>query len=202
MITPPYALSYVIQNFYIVNPNINLNQKLYLIWLSRNIHVLITYLLKGFNAALFLVNSTTKLALIQNLFSLFYSKALFKLVKDVTKRWKSFLTLNVNKSLQHFVLTQGIAFVDDEMRSLATTPIQLNTSHLFLNQYFTNKSISNINLHNKHYRATLLKLLTSLQGNWTLWNKHYKTTYGFILITSKYYNFTYYNHYFFKVYNF
>lgn len=195
-------LSYVIQNFYIINPNINLNQKLYLIWLARNIHVLITYILKSFNAALFLVSSTTKLALLQNLFSLFYSKALFKLVKDVTKKWKSFVNLNLNKSLQHFVLTQGIAFVDDEVNALASSPVQLKTSHLFLNQYFTNKSISNINLHGKHYRTTLLKLLTSLQGNWTLWNKHYKMTYGFMLITSNYYNFTYYNHYFFKIYNF
>ena len=195
-------MSYVIQNFYLINPNINLNQKTYLLWLSRNVHVIIAFMLKGLNDALFFSYSQIRPLLLRNLFTIFYSKGLPRLFKNLTKKWKSFTTINLNKSLQHFTLSQGIALVNEDSNLLQLSPIKLHPQSLFLNQYFTNKTMSNINMHGKFYRITLLKLLVSLQSNWSMWNKNYKLTYGFLILSPQFYNFVYLNHYFFKVYNF
>lgn len=195
-------MSYVIQNFYTINPNINLNQKTYLMWLSRNIHVIVTFILKGFSDSLFFSYTLVQPLMMRNLFAIFYSKGLPRLVKNLTKKWKSFTTININKSLQHFTLRQGIALIDEGTDKLQVLPIDFSNSSLFLNQYFTNKMMSNINMHGKFYRTTLLKLLVSLQSNWIMWNKNYKLTYGFLILSPQFYNFVYLNHYFFKVYNF
>ena len=195
-------LSYVIQNFHTINPNINLNQKTYLLWLSRNVHIITTYMLRNFNHNLFTTTHLLHTSLFTNLFSLFYSKALFKLVKDLTKKWKSFTSINLNKSLQHFILTQGITLIDDRRNDLKSLAINTPKDTLFLNQYHTSKTMLNINLHGKFYRTVLLKLLISVNSNWLMWNKNYKLTYGFIIPNTLFYNFIYYNHYFFKIYNF
>ena len=171
-------------------------------WLSRNVHVIVTFILKGFSDALFFAYTAIQPLMLRNLFALFYSKGLPRLLKNLTKKWKSFTTININKSLQYFALTQGISLVDEDPTKLQLVPVNFSKSSLFLNQYFTNKTMSNINMHGKFYRITLLKLLVSLQNNWTMWNKNYRLTYGFLILSPQFYNFIYLNHYFFKVYNF
>lgn len=196
-----FFLSYVIQNFYNVNQSLILNQKLYLIWIFKNIHLILTLIIKDLNTLLNINLFNTNFSIIFTLTKLFFNNSLIVLLKTLVTRWKPFLSINFTKSLQYWVLTSGIEFIDNKTTILCVKTPEVS-SNLFYNQYYLNMTISNISLHNKYYRVVLLKFLTILLNNWQLWNKHYNITFKFLLGTKNLHLIKYYNFYFFKIYNF
>jgi len=194
-------LSYVIQNFYNVNQSLILNQKLYLIWIFKNIHLILTLIIKDLNTLLNINLFNTNFSIIFTLTKLFFNNSLIVLLKTLVTRWKPFLSINFTKSLQYWVLTSGIEFIDNKTTILCVKTPEVS-SNLFYNQYYLNMTVSNISLHNKYYRVVLLKFLTILLNNWQLWNKHYNITFKFLLGTKNLHLIKYYNFYFFKIYNF
>lgn len=194
-------MSYVIQNFYNVNQSLILNQKLYLIWIFKNIHLILTLIIKDLNTLLNINLFNTNFSIIFTLTKLFFNNSLIVLLKTLVTRWKPFLSINFTKSLQYWVLTSGIEFIDNKTTILCVKTPEVS-SNLFYNQYYLNMTVSNISLHNKYYRVVLLKFLTILLNNWQLWNKHYNITFKFLLGTKNLHLIKYYNFYFFKIYNF
>lgn len=194
-------MSYVIQNFYNVNQSLILNQKLYLIWIFKNIHLILTLIIKDLNTLLNLNLLNNNFSIIFTLTKLFFNNSLIVLLKTLVTRWKPFLSINFTKSLQYWVLTSGIEFIDNKITILCVKTPEIS-SNLFYNQYYLNMTVSNISLHNKYYRVVLLKFLTILLNNWQLWNKHYNITFKFLLGTKNLHLIKYYNFYFFKIYNF
>jgi len=194
-------LSYVIQNFYNVNQSLILNQKLYLIWIFKNIHLILTLIIKDLNTLLNINLLNNNFSIIFTLTKLFFNNSLIVLLKTLVTRWKPFLSINFTKSLQYWVLTSGIEFIDNKITILCVKTPEI-ASNLFYNQYYLNMTVSNISLHNKYYRVVLLKFLTILLNNWQLWNKHYNITFKFLLGTKNLHLIKYYNFYFFKIYNF
>jgi hypothetical protein len=194
-------LSYVIQNFYNVNQSLILNQKLYLIWIFKNIHLILTLIIKDLNTLLNINLLNNNFSIIFTLTKLFFNNSLIVLLKTLVTRWKPFLSINFTKSLQYWVLTSGIEFIDNKITILCVKTPEIS-SNLFYNQYYLNMTVSNISLHNKYYRVVLLKFLTILLNNWQLWNKHYNITFKFLLGTKNLHLIKYYNFYFFKIYNF
>lgn len=194
-------MSYVIQNFYNVNQSLILNQKLYLIWIFKNIHLILTLIIKDLNTLLNINLLNNNFSIIFTLTKLFFNNSLIVLLKTLVTRWKPFLSINFTKSLQYWVLTSGIEFIDNKITILCVKTPEI-ASNLFYNQYYLNMTVSNISLHNKYYRVVLLKFLTILLNNWQLWNKHYNITFKFLLGTKNLHLIKYYNFYFFKIYNF
>ncbi len=194
-------MSYVIQNFYNVNQSLILNQKLYLIWIFKNIHLILTLIIKDLNTLLNINLLNNNFSIVFTLTKMFFNNSLIVLLKTLVTRWKPFLSINFTKSLQYWILTSGIEFIDNKITILHVKTPEIS-SNLFYNQYYLNMTVSNISLHNKYYRIVLLKFLTILLNNWQLWNKHYNITFKFLLGTKNLHLIKYYNFYFFKIYNF
>ena len=192
-------MSYVIQNFYNVNQTPVLNQKLYLIWLHRNSSLILTSIVKNWNILLYNVNylhnSTTLFAL--NKF--FFNTGFYKLYKSFLVKWNPVLTTNYTKSLQYWTLVYNNEFL--EKQHISTTLIKIENT-FFYNQYFNNIVVSNISLHNKYYRATMIKFIYLITSNWQLWNRNYNISFKFGLIPKNFHLIRFYNTYFFKMYNF
>jgi len=194
-------LSYVIQNFYSVNQSLLLNQKLYLIWIFKNIHLIVTLITKHLNNSLSLLFINNQFNTLFILTKLFFNNQLTTILKTLVKKWKPFLTINFTKSLQYWIIVSGTKFIEDKNTILTTTlpdvsPLLLN------NQYYLNMTLSNISLHNKYYRTVLLKFIVLLLSNWQLWTKQFNITFKFLIGTKNLHLIRYYNFYFFKVYNF
>jgi len=194
-------LSYVIQNFYSINQSLILNQKLYLIWILKNINLILTLIIKDLNVLLSINLFNSNFSIIFVLTKLFFSNSLLILLKTLVTRWKPFLSINFTKSLQYWIITSGIKLIDDKNTVLSIKSSKIS-SNLFYNQYYLNMTLSNISLHNKYFRLVLLKFLTILLNNWQLWNKQYNITFKFLLGTKNLHLVKYYNFYFFKIFNF
>jgi len=194
-------LSYVIQNFYSINQLLIFNQKLYLIWIFKNIHLILTILIKDLNTLLNINFFNNNFSIVFTLTRLFFSNSLMKLLKTLVTSWKPFLTINFTKSLQFWIITSGIEFINNKNLTLSIKSPEPSSS-LFYNQYYLNMTVSNISLHKKYYRVVLLKFLILLLNNWQSWNKHYNMTFKFLLGTKNIHLISYYNFYFFKIYNF
>ena len=194
-------MSYVIQNFYSINQTLILNQKLYLIWIFRNIHLILTLIIKDLNTLLNINLFNNNFSIMFTLTKLFFNNTLIVLLKTLVTKWKPFLSINFTKSLQYWIIISGVEFIDNKTTVLSIKSPQICID-LFNNQYYLNMTVSNISLHNKYYRTVLLKFLVILLNNWQLWNKHYDISFKFLLGTKNLHLIRYYNFYFFKIYNF
>ena len=194
-------MSYVIQNFYSINQTLILNQKLYLIWIFRNIHLILTLIIKDLNTLLNINLFNNNFSIMFTLTKLFFNNTLIVLLKTLVTKWKPFLSINFTKSLQYWIIISGVEFIDNKTTVLSIKSPQI-CGDLFNNQYYLNMTVSNISLHNKYYRTVLLKFLVILLNNWQLWNKHYDISFKFLLGTKNLHLIRYYNFYFFKIYNF
>jgi hypothetical protein len=192
-------LSYVIQNFYNVNQSLVLNQKLYLIWISRNSPLILTFINKNWTL---LINNlsyaNTSISLYQ-LTRFFFNVGLYTLFKTLLTKWKPFLTTNYTKSLQYWIFKLNISLLEKQRVNSNLIKIEDN---LLYNQCFTSITISNISIHNKYYRSVILKFINLLTLPWQLWNRNYNISFKFLLITKNFHLIRYYNSYFFKTYNF
>lgn len=192
-------MSYVIQNFYNVNQSLVLNQKLYLIWISRNSPLILTFINKNWTL---LINNlsyaNTSISLYQ-LTRFFFNVGLYTLFKTLLTKWKPFLTTNYTKSLQYWIFKLNISLLEKQRVNSNLIKIEDN---LLYNQCFTSITISNISIHNKYYRSVILKFINLLTLPWQLWNRNYNISFKFLLITKNFHLIRYYNSYFFKTYNF
>lgn len=132
----------------------------------------------------------------------FYSKGFFTIFTNLTKKWKSFTKLSINKSLEYNFFKSGDNFLKDN-RQIKPLSCELKVKPLlFLNQYYLPLQLSNISVHNKPYRNILLKNLYLLLNNWQFWNRHINISFKFLVLNKNFHLLYFYNMYIFKVYNF
>lgn len=183
-------MSYAIQNFYNINQKIRFNQKLYLIWLFRNLPLIITYITKSLNIfSLLTLNYKHDLS-VQDFFRFFYNNSFYKIFKKLTNTWRPLLGTNYTKSLEYWTCKLGNALIGDDHISYNATQISNNQ---FFNLYFTPVKISNIPLQNKLYRNVLVRFLHLLLINWQLWPRYYNIAFRYVLITKNYYILRFYD---------
>jgi len=194
-------MSYVMQNFYYVNPILILNYRSRVAWLLRNVYLIVMLIVKTFNAYLFTNHLQTNYELMHKLSLLFYSKGFISVLQTTHKKWKNFMTLASTKSLKHTLYTTGTAFVDHKVIKLVEPNVKHSTQSLLFNQYLLPLSISNISLHNKPFRNVLFRALIMILTNWQTWNKHFRLTLRFLIGSPSLYMLYFYNMYLFKVYN-
>ena len=192
-------LSYVIQNFYNVNQSLVLNQKLYLIWISRNSPLILTFIHKNWMLLLNNLSCFNNSTLLYQLTRFFFNTGLLMLFKTLLTKWKPFLTTNYTKSLHYWIFTLNISLLEKQVVSSNLINIE---NQLLYNQYFTTITISNISLHNKYYRSVMIKFINMLTLSWQVWNRNYNISFKFLLLTKNFHLIRYYNAYFFKTYNF
>lgn len=192
-------MSYVIQNFYNVNQTPVLNQKLYLIWLHRNSSLILTSILQNWTILFYNINSLYSHKTLYALNKFFFHTGFYKLYKSFLNKWNPILTTNYTKSLQYWTLKYNNEILEKNV--ISTNLIKVADVFLY-NQYFHNMVVSNISLHNKYYRATLMKFIYLLTSNWQLWNRNYNISFKFSLISKNFHLIRFYNTYFFKMYNF
>ena len=194
-------MSYLIQNFYTVNQSLILNQKLYLMWVLRNMSIILTLIIKSLTLFLNVSVLSNPSSLVYTFTHLFFGSSFFIILKTVVSKWKPFLGSNLTRSMQYWIFKTGIHYVDDKQLVVVVKSPSLS-KNLIENQYVLNQTISNISLHSKYYRTVMLKFLIILLTNWQLWNKHHSITFKFLLINKNFNLIRYYNFYFFKIYNF
>jgi len=79
-------MSYVMQNFYYVNPILILNYRSRVAWLLRNVYLIVMLIVKTFNAYLFTNHLQTNYELMHKLSLLFYSKGFISVLQTTHKK--------------------------------------------------------------------------------------------------------------------
>jgi len=79
-------MSYVIQNFHSINPNLILNQKVYLVWVLRNINLILTFILRDLNSSFSTKLCKTNFQVLNSLLATFYNKSLYVILKTIVKK--------------------------------------------------------------------------------------------------------------------
>lgn len=196
-----FNISYVMQNFYNINPLLTLNHRLRVTWLLRNIYLIVILIFKTYNTFLFNVKFKTNHDLLYRLNLLFFARSFMSTLQTTQKKWKTFITLSLTKSIKHHIYLNGLTFIDTKVMKPINSSIRFSKNELLFNQYYLPFSISNISLHNKPFRNVLFRTLLLLLTNWQHWNKHFSISFGFLLGSSDLYMLYFYNMYIFKVYN-
>jgi len=189
------------QNFYNTNPIIVLNHRLRITWLSRNLYLIIVLVYKTFNKFLCNTTFTNNFDLLYRLNLIFFSRGFMTNFKTTKKKWKSFMTIAITKSLQHHLFKNGIDFVDYKVVKPLNPNLRFSTTQLFLNQNYLPLTLSNISLHNKPYRNVMFRYLLLVLTNWQHWNRNLRLTLRYLIGSNELQMLYFYNMYIFKIYN-
>jgi len=194
-------MSYVIQNFTTTSPIKVWNQRSQLLFILRNLYTIIFWSLKTFALFLSMFGTCTNIALLHRLGAKLYSRGFTSVLTKITRKWKFFNAININKSLEYWVFRKGLLLLDLEKTTPLTKSLVIKPETPFLNQYYSTFLLSNISLHRKPFRTVLFKQLTSLLLFWQTWNKNHQISFKFMLGTQELYLLYFYNMYIFKIYH-
>ena len=189
------------QNFYNTNPVIVLNHRLRVNWLSRNLYLIVVLIYKTFNKFLCNTTFTNNYDLLYRLNLLFFSRGFISTFRTTQKKWKSFMTIAVTKSIQHHLFKNGIDFIDYKVVKPLNPSLKFSTHTLFLIQIYLPLAVSNISLHNKPYRNVMFRHLIMLLTNWQHWNRSFQMTLRYMIGSNELQMLYFYNMYLFKIYN-
>lgn len=194
-------MSYVIQNFTVTSPIKVWNQRSQLLFLLRNLYTIIIWALKTFSLFLSMFGTCTNILLLHQLSAKLYSRGFTSILNKMTRKWKFFNAININKSLEYWVFRNGLLLLELEKTTPLTKSLVIKSDTPFLNQYYSTFLLSNISLHRKPFRTVVFKHLTLLLLFWQSWNKNHQITFRFMLGTQELYLLYFYNMYIFKVYH-
>jgi hypothetical protein len=194
-------MSYVIQNFTTAVPTRVCNQRNQLLFIIRNIYIIIFWIVKKFNFFLTPSISYTNISLLYHLELKLYSKGFTSIFSKIIQKWKFFHTININRSLEYWIFKSGSLFFSSHETYPLSKALCFNEDQHFLNQYYTPYLLSNISLHKKPFRITLFKHLAHILLLWQSWNRHHQPTFRFLLGSQDFYLLYFFNMYIFKVYH-
>jgi hypothetical protein len=189
------------QNFYHITPNLILNQRLRAVFLLRNVYLMVVIIFKTYNQFLFNNQFQTNYDLLYRLNLVFFSRGFGSVLKTTGKRWKSFMTTAITKSIQHHIYTTGLSFIEKKIIKPTAKSVQISEKALLFNQYVLPVTISNISLHNKPARNVMFRLLILILSNWSQWNRHYNLTLKFLIGSGDLQILYFYNMFLFKIYH-
>ena len=194
-------MCYAIQNFLKPNPVRVVNQRSQLIFLFRNFYNILTWTINTYQFYLqpnFIYFQTN---LIQRLGSKLFSRGFSGIFKKTVKKWKFFIALSFNKSLEYWLFKKGTLF----LINFSTTPkpksLSFSSETYFLNQKYNFFLISNISLHKKPFRMVIFKFLQNVLLFWESWNRHHNFSLRFFIGIQEVLLLYFYNMYIFKVYH-
>ena len=186
---------YVTQNFYKPSLFTKITTKIKLIWSLKNVNIFSNLIqfnyINYLNSYGTLKSFTNYPLIIKILFDNLHYVFLKKNLKLPNLFWKTTL----EKSLKHKVFHNLL------LKKLPSNSTIQPKEVLLYNQYFLSQVVSNISLHNKLYRSTLLTFLFLLVNTWPNLNKHFNLALKFSLLSNNFLLLRYYNTRIFKAYN-
>lgn len=194
-------MSYVIQNFTVMAPIKVWNQRSQLLFVMRNLYIIILWVLKTYTSYITSFTGCTNILLFYRLGSKLYSRGFTSVFSKIVRKWRFFNVANVNKSLEYWIFRSGNKFLDLQETQPMNDSLYIKSDKPFLNQYYSTFLLSNISLHRKPFRTVVFKQLISILLFWQTWNKHHQITFRFLLGCQEFYLLYFYNMYIFKIYH-
>ena len=177
-----------------------MNQRTQLLFLIRNSYLLLCWSLttyKNFGTPFWVNNSTNVLT---RLTISFFKRGFLTLEKRVLRRWKFFMSININKSVEYWIFRKTNLFLDLRYTEPTPSALVLHNSNNRRNSYYTHFLVSNIFLHRKPGRVLLFKHLHLILNWWSQWNKSHKFALKLLIDSHEFALLYFYNMYIFKVY--
>ena len=194
-------MCHVIQNFLKPNPVRVVNQRSQLIFLFRNFYNILTWTITTFQFYLqphFICFQTN---LLQRLGSKLFSRGFSGIFKKSVKKWKFFIALSLNKSLEYWLFRKGTLFLLNSLTCPKPQSLSFSLKTYFLNQKYNYFLISNISLHKKPFRMLTFKFLQNILLFWESWNRNHVFSLRFFVGIHEVLLLYFYNMYIFKVYH-
>jgi hypothetical protein len=191
----------VIQNFNSTAPIKIWNQRSQLLFLTRNLYLILTWFLKLTASLIAPAWQYNNLVIFYRLGSKLYSKGFTSMFIKVIPQWKFFNALNINKSLEYWLFKSGNLLLDASQTAPLRTTLCLKDETPFLNQYYSTFQLSNISLHKKPFRAVVFRHLTAILIFWQNWGNSYNVSFKFMLGAPEFRLLYFYNMYIFKIYH-
>lgn len=189
------------QNFLKPNPVRVINQRSQLIFLFRNFYNILTWTVNTYQLYLQPNFIFLHMTLLQRLGSKLYSRGFTGIFKKTVKRWKFFIALSLNKSLEYWLFKKGTRFLVDFKTYPKTPALYFSTETYFLNQKYNYFLVSNISLHKKPFRTVVFKFLQNILILWAPWNRNHVFSLKFFIGIHEVLLLYFYNMYIFKVYH-
>jgi hypothetical protein len=191
-------LSYVIQNFFKINPVFRLTYRKYFYWLLKNYSKIILnfFYLTNINYSNFTVNPLPLLRFF--FFKKAFGNALTYHYSPNTISWKPLVENSLIRSLQYWAFKKALnpLLIKTNPRLFKTNPLN---PKLFLNQIVLEKKYSKMSLNNKTYKLIFNNSMLLLLFNWKVWRPSYNLLINLILIDYNWFILKRFNTQFFKV---
>lgn len=178
------------QNFYTKNQKVLFNQKLYYLWLVKNIPYMLVSIMSSVTDADVFFNYKNSRVLFSRLFRTFFSAGFPRRFKRSFRNWHSIHGGSYARGVEYWAFRSGLNLLEGKNHKYFLRP--LSTEFVF-NQYYHTTSISTISLHFKFYRVVLMNCLQLTLGLWQAWPTYYNISYRFALMTRKYYLLRFHN---------
>ena len=177
-----------------------MNQRSQLIFLIRNLYLFLYWTLLTYQRyvtpALF--SSTT--VVLYRLNIKFFNRGFLNVTKKSLKKWKFFMGVNINKSIEYWIFKKSNKFLDSRRAQPMPLCLALENSPNNLNLYYNHVLISNIFLFRKPARILMFKHLMLILNFWSQWNRTHKFALQLILDINEFALLYFYNMYIFKIY--
>jgi hypothetical protein len=194
-------MSYVIQNFSNTNPSLIINQRNQLLFLFRTFYLILYWTVETYQYYLQYDLNRPTFRILQQLSAKLYTRGFTGMFQKCVKRWKFFISLNVNKSLTYWLFQKGNLFLTSSITRPIPKSLIIKKSNYHLNQMYLPFLISNISLHRKPFRVVVFKILHTLLLFWQPWTKHHTFTLKFFIGIDEVFLLYFYNMYIFKIYH-
>lgn len=192
-------MSYVIQNFFVINSALRLTYRKYFFWLLKSNNKAITNYL--FRAQLFYTSTLGSPT--YSLFKVFFFAKMFnrsiqKHFSSSTLLWKPLLETQAVRGFEFWAFRSTIINLD---RKSTITPIiqQPLKSRLFLNQILLEKRYTKMLINDRTYRVIFNNFTKLLITSWYVWRPSYKLTLNALLLNEDWLILKRFNTRFFKL---
>lgn len=189
------------QNFYASSVVQPFTIRLRTLWLLRNTTLLSSMLLNQWTDVRDLLKLTTASLNILPMYKAFLKKSAEYLLKSALYNKRTLMVNNLTLSLFYWFINVQIIAIKYPNKAFVSpvTRLSVTNYNIVRNIYYVPVKMSNISLHNKYYRTTLLNLLVANMYCWSVLNNHFYIAYQFMFISRQFHALRYYNDYFFKV---
>jgi len=186
------------QNFYTKNQKVIFNQKLYYLWLVKNIPYMIVTIIASNTYADNCFSYSKSRLLWGRLFGIFFNSGFPRRFRRSFRNWHAIHGGSYARGVEYWSFRSGLNLLGTKNPQYFFKTVN---DDFFFNQYYHSATISVISLHFKFYRVVLMNCLQLTIGLWQSWPTFYNISYRFVLMTRKYYLLRFHNKAYFKVQN-
>lgn len=192
-------MSYVVQNFHPLSRHIVMTPRFKYLTVFNSLNLIVMFFKKNLHLYFFNLNPYSKFDFFLVFYKYFFFRQYTKIFNSLNLKLSGPYTNNVTKSAVFF----SLCFIEQQFLSYSFKPKQVKPhDNLVFNSYFLSIKLANIKLTKRFYKNAFFFFMMFSSH---LWYQH-STSLKFYLnffFTNPYFNvYTFYNGYFFRIYNF